>query len=110
MPTKWIAPEVAFEITFDGHEIPVYRSYKDSDWERPLTFWFNTDEGECPDFEFDIRELVDRSEAEAVGREHGHHWPSPSRFAAILQKAIDEGSILVVDPTCTPVFTVKETA
>jgi hypothetical protein len=55
MPTKhvWVPPEVALR-TPQG---TIYHAYKDDDAERPLTYWYTTDENEDDAYEFDIREL-----------------------------------------------------
>ena len=115
MPNKWVEPELAFEIKHEGNEIPVYHSYKSFNWNSPLTYWFTTDVNEESDFEFDIRTLVDTAEAvaeEAWSEEGGVYrrvYNTDERFAILLQKAIDEGSILVGGED-VPEFTAKETA
>jgi hypothetical protein len=55
MPTKymWVPPEVMLR-TPQG---TIYHAYKDGEAERPLTYWYTTDENEDEAYEFDIREL-----------------------------------------------------
>jgi hypothetical protein len=53
MPMQWVPPEVFMTMR---DKLRIYHTYKDQGDIR-LEYWYTTDEGEDPQFMFDIREL-----------------------------------------------------
>ena len=59
MPTQYIEPEVAFEITGpDCRTWIIYHTYHNNDFDQGRNrFWYTTDVSEDEELEFDIRSL-----------------------------------------------------
>ena len=56
MPYKWVPPET-FLTAEETTVCPVYRRYKDDQWNEPMHFHFTTDETEPEEYEFDVRDF-----------------------------------------------------
>lgn len=83
MPYKWTEPE----LMVDHNDVQVYRTYKDSQWNDPMTYWYNTSQVEEEEFEFDIRELPGYSADTPLDVSQLQH------HANILMIAIEQGHI-----------------
>ena len=57
MPTQYIEPEVAFQVTTQtGGTWFIYHTYKNNDFEQGrVSFWYTTDPDESEEYEFDMR-------------------------------------------------------
>lgn len=56
--TEWVSPDVFLEYK----DVIIYRSYKNDDYDNPMSYWFTTSVQESDEYEFDVRELDDFNE------------------------------------------------
>jgi len=98
MPTQYIEPEVAFQVTTQtGGTWFIYHTYKNNDFEQGrVSFWYTTDPDESEEYEFDIRSLF-------FAPYHLDKELTPMQRAAgnadrlILQMALDRGLVAFND-------------
>jgi len=95
MPTQYIEPEVAFEVTDQtGGTWSIYHTYKNDDFDQGRqNFWYTTDVSESDEeLEFDIRS-IEQHLVQLAGLSPRHRFPiyedTPDR--KVLQKALDLG-------------------
>ena len=66
MPMKWVEPEEAGKLTYEGEEHTLYFSYKAGDWNSRLAYWFTLDACERDGLDFDVRERIPGLVTESV--------------------------------------------